>query len=274
MRVIVHPGFHKTATSTVQTQLREARDWLAPDWAIGLRADFPDVPTAARAYCETGDPIELGLFQAGLADWLEALDLQGSRGIVISAEGLCGIMPGRMGTDIYTAAPQLMATLVATLRLVLGAQAQMTIYLSTRAAGDWLHSLHWQLVRTGTLGLTSFAFRSRMAPGADLEAVAKRIARAVAPETVVTRPIEQTRALPEGPIAPILDLMGLDPAQRARFANPERRNARPHRLNTVALSNKLALINAETPHRDLAEARKRRVLAEAWRAHEAGEEST
>lgn len=85
-RVIVHPGFHKTGTSSVQRALRAGRTDLAPLWQIGLEEDFPDAAAAARAYSLRRDPLDLGLFQQALADWIETLDLAGAEGLLLSCE--------------------------------------------------------------------------------------------------------------------------------------------------------------------------------------------
>lgn len=261
MRLIVHPGFHKTGTSTVQTQLRAARSMLAPDWVIGLREDIPDAPAAARAYSAGRDPLELGLFQAALADWFESLDLSRARGVLISAEGLCGHMPGRPETSDYSAAAPLMAALAKVAQAVFGTALDLRFHLSTRATAEWLPSLHWQHVRTGTLSEPLAAFAARMAPHTDLAAEVAAIAGAVAPWPVTALPLETSSAMAQGPISPLLDLMGLDAAARGPFSPEASRNARPKTANPAALANRFARINADSGEKTLASTRKRATLA-------------
>lgn len=257
-RLIVHPGFHKTGTTTVQHQLKAARGDLAPGWAVLLRDDLADAPAAARAFSARRDPLELGLFQAALAGVFAA---QNAPGIVISCEGLCGHMPGRAEAEDYGAAPTLMAALETAARGVFGSGLDLRFYLSTRAEG-WIESVHWQHVRTGTLTEPLATFRARMAAAADLDAVVAGIAAAVeAP--VSAAPIEQTTQQAQGPATPLLDLMELPAAQRARFDARERRNGRPRRANLAALADRFARINARLAP-EAAALRKQALLEEIW----------
>lgn len=264
MRLIVHPGFHKTGTSTVQTQLRNARASLAPDWVIGLREDIPDAPAAARAFSHLRDPLERGLFQAALADWLDGLDLRRAKGVVISAEGFCGHMPGRPETDDYSAAPPLMAALAEVAQALFGADLDLQFFLSTRSAKAWLTSLHWQHVRTGMLTETVEAFCTRMAPHADLAAQAEAIAMAVAPWPVHAVPLDLSSTMAQGPVTPLLDLMQIDATQRLAFAAEGPRNARPPSADATALADHFAAINAETGDKSAAAARKQAELRRIW----------
>jgi len=260
MRLIVHPGFHKTGTSTVQTQLRAARASLAPDWIVALREDIPDAPAAARAYSESRERFEIGMFQAALANWFESLDRTRAKGILISAEGLAGHMPGRPETDDYSATPALMAALVEVAQAVFGAALDLRFHLSTRAPENWLPSLHWQHVRTGVLSETLEDFCARMAPQADLAPVVAEIAQAVAPWPVTALPLEAAAKLAQGPITPLLDLMGLDDAARQLFGGQPPRNARPAVADATALANHFAAINAAAADKATATARKQAEL--------------
>jgi hypothetical protein len=263
-RVIVHPGFHKTGTSTVQTQLRAARAALAPRWVVGLREDIPDAPAAARAFSASHNPLEIGMFQAALADWLESLDLTGDMGVVISAEGLCGHMPGRPEADNYSAAVPLMAALAEVVDAVFDGTADLQFFFSTRAPEAWLPSLHWQHVRTGELDETVEAFCQRMAPQADLEAIVAEITAAVAPHPVHATRLEDSAPRPQGPITPLLDLMGLSPDERAIFSGQDLRNARPKRADASELADRFAQINAESGDKGIAAQRKQAELKRIW----------
>lgn len=272
MRLVVHPGFHKTGTSSVQAQLEAARERLAPRWAVGLRADLLDAPAAARAYSEGRSPVELGLFQAALADWFESPAVAQAQGAVISCEDLCGHMPGRPGITDYSAAAALLGALVKVAKAVFGPRLDLRFHLSTRGSEDWLQSLHWQLARTGTLGETGARFRKRMAPHADLAAMARRLADAVAPWPLDTLPLEEAAALAQGPVTPLLDLMGLGTDERTAFSPQERRNARPPLHNVAQLADRFAAINAQLPDKAQATARKQAALRR-FRAQAAKDEA-
>ncbi|KEO54014.1 hypothetical protein [Thioclava pacifica] len=262
MRVIVHPGFHKTGTSTIQTGLRAARTHL-PDWAIALREDIPDASAAARAYSLTRDPMELGLYQAALADWADALP-KGTKQAVISIEGLSGHMPGRDGVLDYAAAPALMAALAEVFWAAYGSALDLEMFLTIRETSAWIDSLHWQHVRTGTLGEPLTAFRARL-DGFEIAPTLRDIETAVAPARVTSVALEETLSYPRGPLTPLLDRMGISLAARAPIEAGVTANARPSAVDRAVLADTLAAINAEGLPREAAQEKKRDVLRAAWR---------
>lgn len=263
-RVIVHPGFHKTGTSSVQRALRAGRTDLAPLWQIGLEEDFPDAAAAARAYSLRRDPLDLGLFQQALADWIETLDLAGAEGLLLSCESLMGEIPGPPdGARDYSAGPDLAAALVEVLHAGFGPDVAVTLHLSTRDGAGWLESLHWQLVRGGLVDERFGAFARRMRGHADLAAQARAIAAAVAPVPVQIAPLAEMTG-PEGPLGPLLDLMGWPAARRQAFQALPRVNARPPHVDRLHLANRFARINRRVEGREAAKAVKQRMMARIW----------
>lgn len=263
-RVIVHPGFHKTGTSSVQRALRAGRTDLAPLWQIGLEEDFPDAAAAARAYSLRRDPLDLGLFQQALADWIETLDLAGTEGLLLSCELLMGEIPGPPdGARDYSAGPDLAAALVEVLHAGFGPDVAVTLHLSTRDGAGWLESLHWQLVRGGLVDERFGAFARRMRGHADLAAQARAIAAAVAPVPVQIAPLAEMTG-PEGPLGPLLDLMGWPAARRQAFQALPRVNTRPPHVDRLHLANRFARINRRVEGREAAKAVKQRMMARIW----------
>ena len=65
MRIIIHAGFHKTGTTTVQKTLRANREDLRPHCRIILRPGMVALCEAARAYSvsrsQTDDSVEVYL---------------------------------------------------------------------------------------------------------------------------------------------------------------------------------------------------------------------
>ncbi|OOY08117.1 hypothetical protein [Thioclava sp. F36-7] len=262
MRVIVHPGFHKTGTSTIQTGLREVSVHL-PDWAIALREDIPDAAAAARAFSLTRDPFELGLYQAALASWADALP-EDTTQAVVSIEGLAGHMPGRDGVLDYSATPELMGALAEVFRAKYEDALELQLFLTTREKTAWIESLHWQHVRSGMLTDTLDTFRTRLS-GFDLAPVLREIVSTVAPAPVTWVMLDEARDNPHGPLTPLLDLMGVPPEVRASLGLGITANARPRRVDRAALADQLAEINAEGLPREATKEKKRAILRAAWR---------
>jgi len=263
MRVIVHAGFHKTGSSTIQAILREARDRL-PDWVFGLRYDIAGISRAARHVSLNGDPLELGLFKAALVDWLGEQH-RDARGIVISNERIMGAMPGDPNVSSYAVAPILLAAMRDVIHKQLGKSVDLQFYLSTRDPAAWIDSLHWQQVRTSTLAETQASFRARITPQFQIESVLAQTRAALGDTPLITHPLEHSKTRPEGPIAPLLDLMTLSPAERAQIKPAPPQNARPRGVDLTALANALAAINAQGLPTDVAEQAKRELMRVAWR---------
>ena len=63
-KVVIHAGFHKTGSNTVQQTLRLNRPVLRRVMASVLKPMMGDVVGAARTYSVTGDPLERARFAA------------------------------------------------------------------------------------------------------------------------------------------------------------------------------------------------------------------
>lgn len=228
MRVILHAGFHKTGTSTVQQALFHNRDALTPHLRLVPRARMAAAGGAARAWSAGGDPLDLALFGYELAQVMQEWGGDDSRPVVISAEDLCGQMPGRAGVASYAAAEPLMRRVADTLAAV-HPNAAPVFYFSTRRAGDWLASVHAQHLRAARMTLSASAFARRYRAAADLARVVDGIEAALAPLPVHRCALEQSRARPLGPLDPLLDLLdlpeglrdGLEPQPPVNAALPQ-----------------------------------------------------
>ena len=214
MRVLLHAGFHKTGTTTVQQALYRNRDTLAPHLRLVPRARMAPAGKAAQAWSAGGDPIDLALFGYELAQVMEGWDGDDPRPVVISAEDLCGHMPGRDGVETYAATAPLMQAVAETLAAV-QPKAAPVFYFSTRGAGDWLASAYAQHLRASRMTLSAKSFCDRFRGAADLVAVVEGIAAALAPLPVHHCALEQSRARPLGPLDPLLDLLDLPEGLRA-----------------------------------------------------------
>ena len=224
MRVLLHAGFHKTGTTTVQQALYRNRDTLAPHLRLLPRARMAAAGKAAQAWSAGGDPFDLALFGYELAQVMEEWDSDDPRPVVMSAEDLCGHMPGRDSVETYAATAPLMQAIADTLAAV-HPKAAPVFYFSTRGAEDWLASAHAQHLRASRMTLSAKAFCDRFRGAADLDALAEGIAAALAPLPVHHCALEQSRGRPLGPLDPLLDLLDLPEGLRDRLepqppANP------------------------------------------------------
>ena len=207
LRLILHAGFHKTGTSSIQATLRKNRRALATEFRIFLRDDILPMTETARGFSIAQDPAELGLFSYEIAEFCQSLDQSDPRPIVISAEDLCGHMPGRHGITRYEAAPKLMATFAEIAALALPQTVEILFHFTTRAPAAWVRSCHAQHLRATRMADDLATYERAFLPHADLDGIAAQIRAAIAPHTVVTAALEDAATRRLGPASALFDLM-------------------------------------------------------------------
>lgn len=234
LRVILHPGFHKTGTSTVQAALHANRAALARHLRVVLRPGMAALCEAARAWSATRDPLDMALYTYEAAQLAGTWAPDDPRPVLLASEDLAGHMPGRLGLTSYDATPALMRTLVETVQQV-HPDAAFTFYFSTRSAGPWLASCHAQHLAATRMTLDARDYASRYSASADLDAITGRVARAVAPHPVHRCALEDGRDRPLGPLDPLLDAIGLSGPARAALVPASPANTAPDEATRAAL---------------------------------------
>lgn len=215
MRLLVHAGFHKTGTTSIQRMLQRDRALLAPALRILLREDMHGLTEAARAWSAARDGVEWGLFRYEAARVLGALDPADPRPVLLCSEDLSGHMPGRHGLTAYDAAPRLMQGLMETAADLLGpGVARFEFVFTTRAAAPWVRSCHAQHICATRMTEDADSYARAFLPHADLQAMAAAVGRAVNPAPVHVAALEDFTDTPLGPIDALFEVLGLDPALR------------------------------------------------------------
>ncbi|WP_339768212.1 hypothetical protein [uncultured Pseudosulfitobacter sp.] len=242
MRIIIHAGFHKTGTTTVQKTLRANREDLRPHCRIILRPGMVALCEAARAYSVSRSQTDLALIQyeaAALADGWAAR----GKDIVISSEDLAGHMPGRRGLTAYDATPRIMKALVQAFAAA-APDAQQVLYFTTRAAAPWLRSCYVQHLRATRITQDADEYAADMAGSANLDQIVAQVADAVPHVQVIAQPLEACTT-PLGPLAPLLDLLGgIDPATLT--PRPPDNTAPPQgKIDAMLALNRSALSDAD-----------------------------
>lgn len=207
-RIVLHPGFHKTGTSTLQRTLRTNRDALAGYATILLTPDIRPLADAARTWSRSRTAADLDAVARATTEVMDSHAKTHGGGdlpLLISSEDLCGHMPGRYDLRSYDAAPTLMATINAALRKT-APDADIRFHFSTRAAQPWLASCHMQHVRYSRMELSVVRYSRVYAASADLDGVVDKVAAALPDARVERKALEDcTGRL--GPLGPILDLI-------------------------------------------------------------------
>jgi len=259
-RIIIHAGFHKTGTTTLQATLRENRTTLKKHIALRLRWHMKDIVAASRGYSTDQDPLTLIKVQSRFGSMMNALPGMPRRTLIISAEELSGHLPGRGDLMDYAAAPVLLYAYweIAKARYP---QAEVLIYLSTRSPTAWLASAYWEHVKSSNMTMDFDAFSTRYIKAAKLDDMVTEIASRV-PAPVYAHALEDCCDLALGPADPLLDLCDLPQPLRSELVAAPPSN---ERLGDDVLH---AMLEANRIHKTPAarNAAKAAILAEARNA--------
>lgn len=224
-RIILHAGFHKTGTSTVQKFLRTNRVALRKQVALRLRWHMKDLISATRGYSTDRDPLTLIKVQSRFGALMNDLPGMPRRTLIISAEELAGHLPGRGALADYAAAPVLLYAFweIAKTRYP---KAEIMVYLSTRAPQTWLASAYWEHVKSSDMTMDFDAFAEKYHSAANLTAMVDEVTSRV-PVAVRTHALEDCADLPFGPVDPLLDLCDVPDDIRAALVPEPPANTRP-----------------------------------------------
>lgn len=250
VRVIVHAGFHKTGTSSLQDYLDRHREALAPHLAYYGKAQMPAVDAAARAYGQRPFPWRLATFRVALRSFLS--DVPEAPLIVLSRESFSGRMPGQrdwLGRRVVRFAPAaipLARALAAEITDRFGPATRVEFLYTIRDRERWLRSLYGHILRVSPLKDDFETFRARFPAALSPEAEARHIAATLAPIPVHTAALEATAPSPAGPAQAIFDLVdlpadvtaALPPARRWNVGQREEVEAEFLALNRSALRRK------------------------------------
>lgn len=229
--IVIHAGFHKTGTSTVQQTLRQNRKMLRPYLRSILKWGMTDVLHAARGYSTWRDPGTLGKFRRRFTTLLQAQDDMPRRVLCLSAEELSGHMPGRGELADYSAAP-ILAGEMARCAASVFPDSKVVFFYSTRDADTWLESAYWEHVKSSSLTMGFSEYTDRYAASADLNGMLDRF-----PDDLMLRrsDLKASAASPGGPAAPLLTLCGVPEPVLAQLTVPAPANVAPDRAVLLEL---------------------------------------
>lgn len=223
-RVVVHAGFHKTGTTSIQKALDAHRAVLAP-LTIQLGADMRGLCEAARIYSVSRSAFDLGYIRYEAAALAE--NWQGT--LLLSSEDLAGQMPGRRGLTSYDTTPQILAAMTEGFRAA-RPEIALAFALTTRSAAPWLLSCHMQHLRATRMTLSAEEYAADYAASADLTGVIAKIADALPGIAVHELPLEAET----DPLTALLGLVGVPPDKLP--AMPHKNRSEPDALRAGLLA--------------------------------------
>ncbi|MGR3490757.1 MAG: hypothetical protein ACU0DW_01755 [Shimia sp.] len=224
-RIIVHAGFHKTGTTSLQHYLRTHRPQMRRFFNYLDYRTFPEVTGAANTFSQAQNQLTLRRFSTRLRTALDG-QLEGDV-TVISAEAFSGLMPGhrrwtgRPILDHSAADPLARAVLACIDRLV--PEAQISLAYTTRDRDSWIKSVWAHLVRSIRMTDDLPTFRGRFQGDWGPTAAAHRLKGAL-PCPVHVLPLEDAQGRLGGPAGPLLDLVGVPQGVQARWPAAAQKN--------------------------------------------------
>lgn len=209
VRMVIHAGFHKTGTSSIQRMLRLNKKLLHPYARIVLKPGVTTLCDATRLWSRRREKFEQRGVEIELELLFETLKPKAGRTILISAEDLAGHMPGRKEVTSFDAAAPLMQMIAKAVENAPFKVNELVFFFSTRHPDAWLKSSHVQHIRGDRMVLDYADYARQYASAADLPLVVHQIRQAVAPNLVRSAALEDIKELPLGPVTPLLDILGV-----------------------------------------------------------------
>jgi hypothetical protein len=261
-RIIVHAGFHKTGTTSLQTYLAQNRTTLAPWFDYYGQNDFKNAGARARIYAQKPFPWRLLRFRLNFRAFLRTIPNAAT--IVLSRETFVGVMPGhrdwrgRMLMDFAPAAVPLCQVVISELKRRFGAGAEIEFLFTTRERESWIRSVYGHLLRSIHLTESFEEFRAGFPDLIDLTGEANRIAPHLKPCKLHLRAMEDYVTSPTGPAGAVLELAGVPQDVVATLPSATRANAG----QTSAQEEAFLAINRQSLSKAEKKARKEALLAE------------
>ena len=256
-RVIVHAGYHKTGTTSLQDFMAQNRGKLSDYARFFGKADFLDAGLHARVYGQKPYPWRLWRFRRSLRRFLDTLDPGGT--IILSRETFSGGMPGHR--RLYGAlmmnytgpAEKLAKVIISELRRRFGQDTDIVFFYTTRNKEEWIKSVHGHLLRSIRLTEDLQSFRQQFPDLLGPEVEAQNMAKTLAPIPVIISALEQADPQ-EGPACALLDLLqlpaqvrsSLTPAPRSNVGQPEKLREEFRCLNAAVTDRKALRQHKET----------------------------
>ena len=205
-RIVIHAGFHKTGTTTLQKTLFQNAAALGPHVEVYLQEGVLLAPLRRAVLNFSGDRCKdtKAVITEQAEIFFSLLDLNDPRPILISSESLSGHFPGSSGVSKYGPAPIAIELIRDAWVAVTGSARGFETYYSLRRVG-WMASCHWQRLKANRVTLSLEEFEAKYPMAADHETILDDIRARLGGDAVSTAVLEEMGH----PVDPILSLLGL-----------------------------------------------------------------
>lgn len=244
-RIVIHAGFHKTGTTSIQKTLRENKTLLQPNIRIVLRDGMLGLCETARGYSIRKSAWDLGMIQYETVGILQRFSgFDGT--LLLSSEDLSGHMPGRKSLKSYAAMPKILHA-IHSAALEVFAGANISFFFGTRAAKPWLNSCYVQHLRATRIVQTSQEYADTHKSSADLDKVISDLRNTLSYTDVISSALEDCSGFKLGPLDPLLDHLEVTQKIREQFkiSPPANKAPPPAKVDRLLELNQSSLSDAD-----------------------------
>ncbi|WP_170409816.1 hypothetical protein [Ruegeria atlantica] len=224
MKVVIHQGFHKTGTTTLQKTLSKNREYLKDRVNVLLPDDLQAASLAARRYVVAPKDRTLQNFGRLVRKALEPFADHRGKPLLITNEEFSGLIPGRKGVWSYDQTHVLAKVLLDEVSRLTEEGDRVIFLFTTRNADHWIRSTYWQNLRSHRIREDLSQYSKALQPGADLEAVVRRVKETVSPRAEVES--VNVTGLEEQSF-PLIKALSILNVRSDRLAAVENRNVQP-----------------------------------------------
>ncbi len=204
-RILLHPGLHKSGTSSIQHFLWRNRDRIKKHAHLFLLRHLKPITDITHRYSRTGNPLDLIDLTDQLDEVFEDVP-EDERDILVSCEGLSGHLPGWPGVADYRAAGVTISYITAYLAERFATQ-NVRIVLTTRNRVAWLFSAYRHHLKGHRMRMDHMEFMDTFGDAADFRPLVETLRKETGAE-VFTLPLELSLTNPKGPGGALLDAFG------------------------------------------------------------------
>lgn len=205
-RILIHAGFHKTGTTTLQVTLAQNMRLFMPHVEVYLQHGvlLSSLTQAVLEFSGNRGKRTRDNVRKHAEVFFSTIDLRDPRPVLISSESLSGHFPGASGVSKYAPAPLAIETIRDAWVHVTGSPDGFETYYSTRRTG-WLASCHWQRLKNARSKISMEDYCEKFAAAADHGKFIGDIQEKIGSHAVHTVAIEDI----DHPIDPVLDILNL-----------------------------------------------------------------
>lgn len=205
-RIVIHAGFHKTGTKTLQATLAQNSALLLPHVELYLQhgALISSLSQAVLDFSSNRCKDTKANITTHARAFFALIDQNDPRPVLVSSESLAGHFPGSSGVGKYDPAPIAMTLIRDAWRDVTGNIDSFETYYSIRRTG-WLASCHWQRLKTNRMTMSLQDYSNRYAIAADHDRIIADLRAQLGDHAVHTTALEDM----DHPVDPVLNILNL-----------------------------------------------------------------